>query len=201
MPYERCEEVSQAFWEELQQADPQELCRRTGARCVSDGFLLPFLNRELRIFPRERRLVDPARPGADPGFRLCLVTLMYLLKLDPGALGPVISPLELAGGATFFRGQHGLPHAPLESRFGADPEALLAAGRRLGGEPRPAGDAALAFQVFPGLWVEVILWRGDEEFPPQASFAVPAHLDRFWHLDAVWGLLNLLVHELLAAAE
>ena len=28
-----------------------------------------------------------------------------------------------------------------------------------------AGDAALNFQVFPGLTVEVILWLADEEFP------------------------------------
>ncbi|MCL6622736.1 MAG: DUF3786 domain-containing protein [Syntrophobacterales bacterium] len=200
MPYELCSEVNEAFWEELAQAEPQELCQRSGARCLPDGYLLPFLNRELTLLPRERRLVDPARPGADPGFRLCLTALLYLLKVDPAVLGPPVSPLELAGGATFFRGQHGLPHAALENRFGADPEALLAAGRRLGGEPRPAGDAALAFQVFPGLWVEVVLWRGDEEFPPQASFAVPAHLDRFWHLDAVWGLLNLLVEELVVAS-
>jgi len=61
---------------------------------------------------------------------------------------------------------------------------------------RAPGDAALAFQVFPGVAVEVILWRGDEEFPPRVSFTLPAHLDRFWHLDAVWGLLNLVTQEM-----
>jgi hypothetical protein len=201
MPYELCQEVNQAFWEELAQADPETVCQRTGARCQSDGYVLPFLNRELTVFPGSRRLVDPARPGDDPGFRLCLTTLLYLVKLDPASLGPPTSPLELAGGATFFRGQHGLPHAPVENRFGQDLKGFLEAGQRLGGAVRPAGNGALAFQVFPGVWVEVILWLGDEEFPPQVSFTVPAHLDRFWHLDAVWGLLNLVVQELLRAAS
>lgn len=200
MAYELCSEVNQAFWEELAQADPQAVCRRTGAGCRPGNYELAFLNRQLTILPNTRQIIDPARPESDPGFRLCLTALLYLLKVDPAALGAPTSPLELAGGATFFRGQHGLPNVALENRFGQDLEGFLAAGRRLVAEVRPAGDGALAFQVFPGLWVEVILWLGDEEFPAQASFTVPAHLDRFWHLDAVWGLLNLVVQELIRAA-
>jgi hypothetical protein len=52
----------------------------------------------------------------------------------------------------------------------------------------------------PGLAVEVILWQADDEFRAQVSFTLPAHLDRFWLLDAVWGLLNLVTQELLQAA-
>ena len=149
-----------------------------------------------------RREIRPAQaPEGDPGFRACLSALTYLLRLDPKGLGPGISPLELPGGATFFRGHHGLPNAPLEERFGQDLAGFLAAGQKLKAESRPAGDAALALRVFPGLTVEVILWRGDDEFPAQVSFTLPAHLDRFWFLDAVWGLLNLVTQELLRAGE
>ncbi len=200
MAYELCREVNEAFWQALTEAEPQAVCQRTGATWGPEGYRLPFLNRELLVSTESRQMVDSARPASDPGFRLCLTALLYLLKVEPATLGAPTSPLELAGGATFFRGQHGLPHAALEQRFGQDLEAFLEAGRRLGGIPRPAGDGALAFQVFPGLFVEVILWLGDEEFPAQASFTVPAHLDRVWHLDAVWGLLNLVVQELIQAA-
>ena len=95
---------------------------------------------------------------------------------------------------------NGLPDAPLAARFGQDLAGFMAAGRKLRAETRPAGDAALALRVFPGLTVEVILWRADEEFPAQVSFTLPAHLDRFWFLDAVWGLLNLVTQELIKAA-
>lgn len=200
MPYEKCSEVSAEFWEELSRRDPQEVTRRTGANRHGERFRIPFFNRELSVDLRERRVEDAGRPGEDPGFRVCLVALHYLLYVDPQALGSPVSPLEFAGGATFFRGQHGLPNEPLEERFGRDREGFLAAGVRLGAEARPAGDAALALTVLPGLTVEVILWLADEEFPAQASFALPAHLNRFWHLDAVWGLLNVVVQELLKAA-
>jgi hypothetical protein len=91
-----------------------------------------------------------------------------------------------------FPGTRGLPSGPLKERFGGDAAGFLAAGKKLHGEPRPAGDAAVA--------VEVILWQADDEFPAQVSFTWPAHLDRFWFLDAAWGLLNLVTQKLLQAA-
>jgi hypothetical protein len=199
MPYEKCAEVSEELWKELEERDPREVAGRTGVIFQEGEYRLPFLERELRIDPARRQIrVHPPAPG-DPGFQACLSALTYLLHLVPKALGPGLSPLELPGGATFFRGHHRLPKEPLESRFGHDQAGFLAAGQKLKAETRPAGDAALALRVFPGLTVEVILWQADEEFPAQVSFILPAHLDRFWFLDAVWGLLNLVTHELLKA--
>ena len=201
MSYEKCTEVSEEIWKELKEQDPAEVTARTGIVCRDGVYHLPFLNRQLLVNPARGEIRPAAGPEGDPGFRACLAALAYLLRLDPKALGPGISPLELPGGATFFRGHHSLPNVPLEARFGQDLAGFLAAGQKLQGESRPAGDAALALQVFPGLMVEVILWRGDDEFPAQASFTLPAHLDRFWFLDAVWGLLNLVTQELLKAGE
>jgi hypothetical protein len=200
MAYEKCAEVNEAIWLELKERDPAEVTGRTGVPFRDGVYHLPFLDRTLVVNPNSRQLEFAGKPGVEPGFRVCLTALLYLLHLDPSLLGPPLSPLELPGGATFFRGHHGLPNAALEERFGREVDSFQAAGKKLGAESRPAGDAALAVQVFPGLVVEVVLWRGDEEFPPQASFTLPAHLDRFWFLDAVWGLLNLVAQELIAAA-
>jgi len=198
MAYEKCSDVSEEIWKELEERDPREVACRTGVIFQEGEYRLPFLERELRIDPVRRQIrVHPA--AGDPGFQACLAALAYLLHLDPKALGPSLSPMELPGGATFFRGHHRLPKEPLENRFGQDLVGFLAAGQKLKAQTRPAGDAALALQVFPGLTVEVILWQADEEFPAQVSYTLPAHLDRFWFLDAVWGLLNLVSHELLKA--
>ncbi len=197
MSYERCQDVGENFWQDLSKADPEEVAARTGATYEQGCYRLAFFNRTL--------IINPASTGAriigiekDPGFRICLTALLYLLYLNPALLGKATSPLELTGGATFFRGHHGIPHALLEDRYGNDPEAFKAAGARLGGAPLTAGDAAFAFTVFPGLLVEVILWTADEEFPAQVSFTVPARLEEFWHLDAIWGLMQVVVTGLLA---
>ncbi|MFH1597018.1 MAG: DUF3786 domain-containing protein [Pseudomonadota bacterium] len=200
MVYEKCAEVSEEIWNDLRERDPAEVTRRTGAEFREGVYRLPFLERVLLVDPGRRRIEFAGSPEADPGFRVCLTALLYLLHLDTAILGAPLSPLELPGGATFFRGHHGLPNGPLEQRFGQDLAGFRAAGDRLKAETRPAGDAALALQVFPGLTVELILWRGDEEFPAQVSFTLPAHLDRFWFLDAVLGLLTLATQELINAA-
>lgn len=203
MLYEKCAEVSADYWQQLRRADPGEVQRRTGAVFRESLWQLPFLSQELCIFPQEERLEIVGREAADPGFLLCLTALLYLLKVDPQALGPPVSPLELTGATTFFqdRGPHALPTAPLEKRFGASPADFIEAGRRLGAAPRPNGDAALALPVFPGFDVGVILWQADEEFPAQVSFTVPGNLHHFWQLDAVLALLQLVVQELLAVSS
>lgn len=202
MLYEKCDEVNEDFWRELAQADPAEVSRRTGAVFQRGCYCLPFLSLELVVDPGARRLVMAGAEDAEPGFRLCLATLLYLLQVDVAALGPLVSPLELPGGTTFFQksGPHSLPNPLLEERFGRDLAGFMAAGRRLGAETVSAGDGALMFHVFPGLAIEVILWQADEEFPAQASFTVPSHLDRFWHLDVVLGLIVVVVQELIALA-
>ncbi len=200
MAYEKCADVSQEIWQEFQAREPGEITGRTGAGFQEGEYHLRFLNRTLRLSPGRRQVQVTGAQPAEPGFRVCLAALMYLLRVDPGLLGLGVSPLEFPGGATFFRGHHSLPHGPLEERFGRDAAGLLAAGRKVGGDTRSAGDAAVALEVFPGLVVEVILWEADDEFPAQVSFTLPAHLDRFWFLDAVWGLLNLVAEELLHAA-
>jgi len=137
MSYERCRDVAENFWQELQQADPEEVVARTGAVYEQGRYFLSFLNQTLVIDPaRTSGQIDGAEDA--PGFRVCLTALLYLLQLNPARLGSATSPLELTGGATFFRGHHGIPHTPLEERFGSAPEAFRTAGAGLGGEPLSA---------------------------------------------------------------
>lgn len=202
MLYNRCSEVDENFWRDLAQADPEDVFRRTGVRVNQEVFQVSYFNRELVVDQEQQRIFLADAPADEPGFRRCLITLLYLLLMDTGALGPSISPLELPGATMFFQksGPHALPSAPLEKRFGQDLAAFLEVGRRLGGESRTNGDAALAFKVLPGLTVEVILWQADDEFPAQVSFTVPSQLHRFWQLDAVLGLMGVVVKEVLQTA-
>ena len=201
MAYEKCSDVSEEIWKEFEERDPREITDRTGALYQEGVYHLPFLDRTLLLSPVPAAGAGSRGAGGGAGISAlphgawCTCCASTRRRLGPG-----ISPLEFPGGATFFRGHHGLPSGPLEERFGRDAAGFLAAGKKLHGETRPAGDAAVALEVFPGLVVEVILWQADDEFPAQVSFTLPAHLDRFWFLDAVWGLLNLVTQELLQAA-
>ena len=67
---------------------------------------------------------------------------------------------------------------------------FLEVGHRLGAEKRASGDGALAFQVYPGLTVEVILWVADDEFRPRCllrchpAWTASGNWTRSW---ASWG--------------
>jgi hypothetical protein len=201
--YNQCAAVNEEFWQDLRRADQEDIARRTGIRRLRNVFRFPYFNQEAVLDLDQQRVFRAAASEEEPGFRLCLISLLYLLYVDTAELGPPLSPLELPGATTFFqsRGPHAIPSAPLVERFGRDLAGFFQVGALLGAERRPSGDGSLAFQVFPGLPVEVILWGADEEFPAQVSFTVPSHLDLFWQLDAVLGLLGLVVKEMLRAGD
>ena len=137
MAYEKCSDVSEEIWKDFETGEPREITGRTGVLCQDGVYHLPFLDRTLLLSPVRRQVQVAGAPEAEPGFRLCLTALQYLLRIDPAALGPGISPLELPGGATFFRGHHGLPSGLLEERFGRDAAGFSAAGRNCTARPGP----------------------------------------------------------------
>ncbi len=172
-------------------------------RVIRQGaYTLPFLNRELTVHPAQRLVQVRGQASEEPEFQLCLTALLFLLKVDAAQLpSRQVSPKEYKGGVVFFQGPHALPTARLEERFGSNRELFLSVGRSLGGEEVGQGDAAVVLTAYPNLHLEVILWLGDEEFPPQVILTAPAALERFWALDAIWALLNVVTRELWRAAE
>ena len=58
---------------------------------------------------------------------------------------------------------------PLLDHFAKEPERLVKAGASLGGSKVAYGDVAVNIKAFPQVSVVIILWRGDDEFAPNAS--------------------------------
>ena len=163
---------------------------------------LPFLNRTLSVYPDQRQILGHEKSPEEPEFQLCLTALLFLLNVDANQLpSRQVSPKEYKGGVFFFQGPHALPTARLEESLGSQPELFLRVGRDLGGTEVAQGDAGVALKAYPNLKVEVILWVGDEEFPPQIILTTPAALERYWPLDAIWALLNVVTREFWRAAE
>ena len=114
MLYNRCAEVDQEFWRALAQADPEEIVRRTGVRRHENVFRVPYFNQEVVVDLDRQRVFRAGAPEEEPGFRLCLITVLYLLYVDTAALGPPVSPWNCPAPPPFFqsRGPHAVPSAP-----------------------------------------------------------------------------------------
>jgi hypothetical protein len=89
----------------------------------------------------------------------------------------------------------------LLSTFGRDLGLYLEVAARLGGEPQELGDAAARFLAFPLVPVTHVLWRGDEEFPPEANILFDETIAQHLPTEDIAALAGASVYRLMAAAR
>ena len=59
--------------------------------------------------------------------------------------------------------------APFVEHFGKDPQSLIVLGESLGGVKNDVGDASVTINVLPYLPLTFVIWKGDDEFPPDGN--------------------------------
>jgi len=169
-PQNTYEEARKLAWQRLSQRDPSKI--------VSDGLLsldegsgriiVPFLaDRYLADLQSQRVLFEH---GAEVYPFLTVLILHYLVGVNEAPLsGEWISFREFEGGNPYFGSFNDRTLIPLKKAFGNQPDVLPGAAQPLGGERLDFGDVGVRIPVFPKLPLAVVLWRGDEEFPPDAN--------------------------------
>ena len=69
--------------------------------------------------------------------------------------------------------------------YGNDPDAMLAAAETLGAQKGTFGDVSVRFFVFPKIGAQIVLHRGDEEFPPDLQLLFTDNIVNFLDLEDV----------------
>jgi len=169
----------------LRGADPANVAKRAGARWEPTGsgagrIVLPVLSGVASIdFPD----VDVEAPRPIGTFTLKLLSLLYLANSDgKPPSGEWLAYRELPGGRFYEPVVRRSVEEPLATRFGRDRAGFLKACQSLGGKEADFGDVACSFALFPHVMVAVILWLGDEEFPPRAQLLFDSNSTH--HLNA-----------------
>ena len=195
------------YWESLVKAEPNDVCRRTGASYSQDrkGYLLSILNQKYLILPGEKRMLcmrgDLCEEESLRDYFFLMVLLYLLNGQEEDPTHTWISEKEIKGGTTFFRGPHALRTEGLKETFGKDPEGFLRAGKRLGGEELLFGDKALAVTVFPRVPLAYLLWKENEEFPAQVNVLFDSTIQKHFPLDGIWCLVAEVSQRLLEAGK
>jgi hypothetical protein len=160
--------------EELPNLDPRQTASRAGvsyeATDVETGqFQVPFFGAlHLIHWPAGRVLRVADEEPAD--IATSLVLLHYLLTADGTPMGNRwISFRELPGGLGYNAAFQGRANTRLAHAFGVDLGAFESAAQALGGERLAFGDASTLFRVLPRMWLAVVLYLADEEFPASAN--------------------------------
>ena len=149
--------------------DIEQQCRNSDARCLGQTVAIEFLNRQYTIALAGGGI--SVKDGQeDVPIREKLLILHYFLTARGTPLsGRLITYKDLPEGTVYFPTFSKRAIKPLVDHFGGEPQRLLEAARALGGQKADYGDAATTVSAFSRVPITLVLWRGDEEFPPEGN--------------------------------
>ena len=165
------EEVPFAFYEEKFRAlEPAEVTIRvTDVKWDGKEFYVNLLGREFALAHPDYaiRAVDngPVPPLATQTF-----LLRYLLESkDVAWMGTWKTFREMPWGEMYIKPYTGRVLTRAAFTFGTRVAAFCAAAEKMGALKLAHGDAGYQFDLIGGYRMQILVWEGDEEFPPNAQ--------------------------------
>ncbi len=164
------EEVPFAHYEGLfAQLEPEEAVARTGARWDGNEFYVNLLGREFAISHPVYgiRALDG---GKLPPLPTQTFLLRYLLESREIAwAGEWKTFREMPWGEMYIKPYTGRVLTRAAFTFGTRVAAFRAAAEKMGALPVAHGDAGFQFELIGGYAMRILVWEGDDEFPPNAQ--------------------------------
>ena len=188
--------------EALDQESPKDILKRSGLEADPDGIRVPFLNRTYGIRLPGFAFSDTAPEPKDVPIQEQVLILHYLRAGGTQfPTGNWIAYREIQGASFYFSAFVKRAIDPLKKTFGTNIQGLIHAAERLGGMAIPAGDAGFEFRVLPRIPVQLILWEGDAEFPPEANILFDETIGEILSPEDVAWLAGMLVYRLMALSR
>ena len=164
------EEVPFAHYEDLfRKLDAAESAERTGAKWDGNEFTVKLLGREFAISHPDYaiRAVDG---GAIPPLPTQTFLLRYLLESKRVSWGGQWKTFrEMPWGEMYITPYTGRVLTRAAFTFGFRLGAFKAACEKMGAEAVKHGDAGYRFNLIGDYEMQILMWEGDEEFPPNAQ--------------------------------
>ncbi len=165
------EEVPFAHYETLYRGlDPQEVMGRLpDVTFDGEGFHLTLLGRSFAIsFPDCRFTAQDG--GALPPLPTRTFLLRYLLESKTVPFGGTWKTFrEMPWGEMYIGPYTGRVLTRAAFTFGTRVEAFRATAEKMGAIPLSHGDAGFQFDLIGNYRMQLLVWAGDEEFPPNAQ--------------------------------
>jgi len=158
--------------------DIEQQCLKSGARYQIINFkqiiTVEYLGQSYQVaFPDiQISLVDD---GEEIPIRDKILILHYLTQAKGSPLAnEVIAYKQLPEGSNYFPTFYKRAIKPLIDHFGRQPHRLIDVAGKLGGYKVDYGDVAVTINAFSRVPITLVLWQGDEEFPPAGSILFDA---------------------------
>ena len=164
------EEVPLAHYQtRFQASDPREIRERLpSAPFDGEAFSLTLLGKEYRIAHPAGTVA--AADASEPPLPTQTFLLRYLLEGKEVSWGGGWKTFrEMPWGEMYIKPYTGRVLTRAAFTFGTRLEAFRAACTKMGAVPVPHGDAGYLFDFLGSFQMQILVWAGDEEFPPSAQ--------------------------------
>ena len=205
----RIDDYNQAYdlaKNELADKNPDQLATYSGAEIqrgqgVEIAISLTFLNNVIASGWPDLRFSN-----RDSGEELPIQQQVLLLHYLQGAWsasgakikGEWISYQEVPDGKFYMDAFLKRAKVPLVKVFGESPEQLVeVAGRAYGAKPFDHGDISVIVKALPMVPVALILWKGDDEFPPEGNILFDKSVDKFLSAEDIAWLSGMIVYPMM----
>ncbi len=181
--------------------DPGRVAQKAGALFVGRSVIVPHLDRQIVLNADTHRFSIKGTDEEAPIW-LSILTIHYLNSADGRQpTGRLKHFREFKEGHFYEPAFNRRTKEILIQVFGKDPSPMIAAARRLNGKILETGDAAAELPYFPCLPITCIIWKGDDEFPAEASVLFDETADLFFGAEDMAVAGQMAVLELLKAAR
>jgi hypothetical protein len=169
--------------EQLAKVDIEKQCRNSGSRYrVIDSqkvIIVEYLNQSYQItLPDIQISLVGSKAEVPLKDKILILHYLTLAKGVP-ITNKLIAFKELPEGASYFPTFSKRSIEPLVNHFGREPHLLVDAAERLRGSKVDYGDVAVAINGFRRVPVTLVLWQGDEEFPPRGNILFDATISDY----------------------
>ena len=181
------EEVPFAHYcERFAALDPQEAAARTGTPFADGAFCLTLLGHPYRITHPEFSISGEGGTGLKSLPAQTFLMRWLLEGKQTAGSRDFLTFREMPWGELYIQPFTGRVLQRAAFSFGTRLEAFRAACTAMGGLPLQAGDAGFEFTLLGNYRLRMLLWAGDDEFPPSAQLLYSANfVDGFAAEDRV----------------
>jgi hypothetical protein len=209
----RIDDYKQAFKlasDQLSDKDPELLASYSGALIARDkegetSLVLSTLGQKVSITWPDF-VFGSEKAEAEIPIQQQVLYLHYLCgawaSSGPRAMGEWISFQEIPDGRFYMDAFQRRAKDPMVMTFGEKPEILLKVAVELyGADPFDQGDVSVVVRALPLVPIALILWRGDEEFPPEGNILFDRSIIGILSAEDIAWLSGMVIYPMIGRAK
>ena len=188
------------YLEEYAKASPEEMSSRTGFPYDTENqqFQVTFFGRKYVVtwpeFSATCLDVMYAFDALESMNPAKILVVRFLLEgATANGTGKFLTYREVPWGELYYRQFNGRCMMRLAYGFGNRLDSFRKAMEAMHAQLVKAGDAAYQVEVFPGYYVQFLLWEGDEEFAPSSQILFSDNFPAGFHAEDLVVVCDVLI--------